>query len=342
MIRKNQNIINTQELKQIVRACIKAHKPLFIVGSPGIGKTQIVKMIALEDGYNCIDLNISLCNPTMFSGLACYDRDTKRASFLPYDHLLKMIEATKETIVFLDDFSVATQANQASAMHLLAERRIGQFPISEKVTFILASNNKGENAAVNGILEPVKSRCVSIINLEPNADDWINWAINNGIRSEVIGFIRLRPEMLWDFTPTNDFTNSPSPRTVVHVSDILNMNLPVTLQHSMIAGAIGNGFCNEFSGFLRLYQNMIDPDYIIQNPSTVEIPNDVSLIYAYMAALTYKAKKENFTKILTFAKRLPIEYNIKFVYYDLISKDKTLAETPAYIQWVNEYQNYLK
>jgi hypothetical protein len=241
----------------------------------------------------------------------------------------------------MDDFGLATQQLQGSAMHLLSERRVGHHKISDKVTFILATNNKGEMAGVNGILEPVKSRCVTILKMEPDATDWLRWAVGNGIRPEVTGFIRLRPELLWDFMPSNDFINSPSPRTVEHVNDILNMELPRTVSNAMIYGSIGDGFSREFLGFLKLYDNMVDPDFIINNPEEVEIPNDnPSLIYAYMSALTYRVNPKNFDNIVKFARRLSTEYNVKLVHYDLIAKNPKLVNSKTYIDWVVDFQEY--
>ncbi len=149
------------------------------------------------------------------------------------------------------------------------------------------------------------------------------------------------PDLLHDFTPTNDFTQTPCPRSVEHVSDILNLNLPPAIQHSMIVGSVGEGFALQFLGFLSVFESMIDPDYILQNPTTVEIPTDPSIVWAYCSALTYKANRQNFQSIIQFADRLQIEYNVAMVHYDILARKPELAETKDYINWIAKYQDYL-
>jgi midasin (ATPase involved in ribosome maturation) len=89
------NRVTAAELEIAITGCARARKPLLILGSPGIGKTELVEKVAREINYDIIPFELSICNPTMLMGLACYDRDTKRASFQPYDHLLQMITTEK-------------------------------------------------------------------------------------------------------------------------------------------------------------------------------------------------------------------------------------------------------
>jgi hypothetical protein len=58
--------------------------------------------------------------------------------------------------------------------------------------------NREDRAGVSGILEPVKSRFTTIIEMEPDVDDWTNWATSNNIRPEIIAFIRIRRKLLID------------------------------------------------------------------------------------------------------------------------------------------------
>ena len=98
--------------------------------------------------------------------------------------------------------------------------------VSGQVVFIAATNRRTDRAGVSGILEPVKSRFATLVELTADINDWCVWAVGAGIAPEVIAFLRFRPELLCAFDPTSDLTNSPLPRTWHQVSKILSLDLP--------------------------------------------------------------------------------------------------------------------
>jgi molybdopterin synthase catalytic subunit len=339
----NHYAVTAKELGILLKAFIATKSPAIIKGAPGIGKTSIVSQVAKETGAEFVPMYPAISSPTDPKGQPVYDREEKRAKFVPYGNLERFISAQKPMVVLLDDFGQATPAVQASFMHLLGERRIGDHAVSEHVVFYIATNDKNQNAAVNGVIEPMKSRSHTIVELVPDVESWLSWAVRNQIRPEVTGFIRLRPEMLWDFKPTSDLVNSPSPRTAQHVSIILGMGMPRDLQFKAIVGAAGEGFATEFAGFISLFETLRDPDEILRDPMGVEIPEDnPSVVYAYCAALSARVSKKNIQSITSFASRLPPEFAVKLVQYDCLSKDPSIAETEAYTKWAVENHHWYK
>ena len=330
------------ELTIVIEKCMKAKKPLIIKGAPGIGKTKIISKVAKDNGYKGFFIDTAISSPTDFKGIPMYNRDTDTASFKPYDILLEMIDAKEPTLVFFDDFGLATPAVQGSLMHLLSERRVGDHHISDHVTFMLAMNEQKQNAGVGMTLEPVKSRCVSIVGLEPDVEDWLNWGFQNNLHPHVLGFIRWRPKMLWSFQPTNDLTNSPSPRTNEHVSNILEMKLPWAIEYELIEGAAGSGYATEFSAYKKMAENIVSLDHIISNPKTAEVPKEPSVLYAMTTALAYRANKQNLASLLEYSERMPEEFRLKFVEYDIPSRNESLKETEEYNTWIVKHQELIK
>lgn len=335
-------MIKARDLQLAIKACVTANKPLIVKGPPGVGKTAIIEGTVEDLGLPLIPMYLSTMTRTDTTGHPVYDRENQQAKFLPYGNLEIMINATEDTVVLFDDFGQAPQSVQAGCMHLLSERRIGFNKISDKVHFLLATNDKGQYAGTNGILEPVKSRAVSIVELEADLDSWVHYAMKKGLREEVIGFVRLKPEMLWNFTPTADLVNSPSPRTNEHVSDILNMNLPDKLEQEMIAGAVGQGYAVEFYGFKRLYQNMALPEEILKDPEGFELDmTQPDLLHAYCTAIAHIANRDNLDAVGLFANRLPPEYGFKLMEHDIHVKE-SYRQTKAYINWAIKNQDLLQ
>jgi len=329
-------------IKSVIEKCLTNQETLMIKGAPGIGKTRIISKIAEERGYKGICIDAAISSPTDFKGIPMYNQSSDTASFKPYDILVEMINTTDPTLVFFDDFGLATPSVQGSVMHLLSERRVGHHQISDNVTFMIATNEQKQNAGVGLVLEPVKSRCLSIIALEPDVEDWISWAYQSEIHPHVIGFIRFRPEMLWSFEATNDLTNSPSPRTNEHVSKILSMGLAPAIEHEMIEGAAGSGYAIEFAGYKKMAESIVSLDHIIENPHSAEVPSEPSILYATTTALAYRVDRKNLKSMIDYSRRMPEEFALKFIEYDIMSRDESLKETSEYAEWVVEYQDLLK
>lgn len=330
-------------LLTVLEKVVLAKKSLIIVGAPGIGKSDICSQIATKLDHDLIVMYPAISSPTDAKGYPIYDTETKEAHFIPYDTLRTIIETTHPTIVVLEDFGQANQSVQASFMHLLLARQIGDFKVSDQVTFLVATNDKTHHAGVAGIIEPLKSRPLSIVTLETDQEDWIQWAMNNNIAPEVIGFIRLRGSVfLSNFTPTLDMTNSPSPRGQQHVSDIIKMGLDPATEFELIKGAVGEAYAIEMRGFLALFRNLPAPQTILSDPETVDIPVDnPAVIYAYCGALASVASPDKMEAIVTFARRLPVEFQIKLLQYDCKYANDENHETQAYTQWAIDNQNIM-
>ena len=112
-------------------------------------------------------------DPTDYKGLPALPRpgDTE-ATFIPFGELSRAINATRPTVWFFDDLGQASPAVQAACMQLVLARRINGHALPDCITFVACTNRRADRAGVSGILEPVKSRFVSIVNLEPDIDSW--------------------------------------------------------------------------------------------------------------------------------------------------------------------------
>lgn len=321
-----------KQLNQAIKFAIKNKYPLLIKGSPGIGKTEILTQACLETGTELIVNHPVVSDPTDFKGLPFPIKDGTEATFLPFGDLLQLIKAEKPTVFFLDDLGQAPASVQASCMHLLLARKINGHKVSEHVIFLAATNRRQDRAAVQGILEPVKSRFSAILELDVNIDDWVEWAINNNMPTELIAFIRFRPNLLHDFKPTADIINTPNPRTVAYVGKMMNAGLPQDTEFEMISGAAGEGFAAEFLGFLKVYKELPDIEKLIAHPDKAEVPTEPSTLYAVCGALSAKADKKNFANIIRFTNRLPGEFQVLLI-KDAIKRNKSLANTKEFSAW---------
>lgn len=326
------------QLTALLSKTIPAHAPVLIKGAPGIGKTDIVISACIAAGADLIVSHPVVSDPIDFKGMPFVSDG--RADFLPFGDLRRLIEATTSTVFFLDDLGQAPPTVQAAAMQLILARRINGHAVADVVTFIAATNRKQDKAGVSGILEPVKSRFATIIELTPDLEDWVSWALKAGLPTELIAFIRFRPALLHNFTPTADITNTPCPRTVANVGGLMTLGLSPDLEFEAYSGAAGEGFAAELMGFLRIFRNLPNPDAVLLNPETADVPTDPATLYALAGALARKASENTMDRLTRYALRLPAEFQVLLI-RDAVRHDGQVVNTRAFIDWASKNQDVL-
>ena len=245
-----------KELQRFLAFAFNKGESVLIKGKPGIGKSDIVAQACADAGCELIISHPVVSDPTDYKGMPFVDG--KEAKFLPFNELNRLINASVPTVFFLDDLGQASPSVQAACMQLLLARRINEFKVSDHITFVAATNRKEDKAGVSGILEPVKSRFASIVELNVNTEDWCEWAVNNGMPHELISFLRFRPDMLDKETvPSKDIVNTHSPRTVASLGRLQNKGLPVDLRYEVFKGATGEGFAVEYLPILNFTLNFL-------------------------------------------------------------------------------------
>ena len=329
------------KLIEALTVFIKNNLPVLIKGKPGIGKSDIVAQATIDAQARLIISHPVVSSPVDYKGFP-YVVDGK-AIFLPFGDLCEIIDATEPTVYFIDDLGQAPPAVQAACMQLLLARRINEHEVSKFVTFMAATNRKTDNAGVTGVLDPVKSRFVTILNLDIDHNDWSQWALVNNIPVELIAFNRFRPNFLNDDDCTvevnrkrkADIENGPCPRTLHNIAKIMGCDMPKEIEFELFAGAAGEAFASEFTGFLKIFRHLPNPDAIILSPDSVDVPNDPATLYALSGALSKRASEASFDNILKYIKKMPKEFEV-FTVLDSIKINKKLHNTTGFIGWASD------
>lgn len=237
--------------------------PIFIWGAPGVGKSAAVKQAADELGIQFIDLRLGLLDPVDLRGVPKVEKREEefwciwsRPEFLPKDG---------DGILFLDELNVAVPSVQASAYQLVLDRAIGQHKLGDGWYIVAAGNRETDAAVTYRMPSPLRSRFIHI-NFDVNVDDWIVWALNQGIHESVIAFISYRPDLLLRFDPKSKEVNYPCPRTWEFVSRVLYSRHDGI--YETLTGCIGEGAATEFLEFVKIRDKMPDVDKILDGSLT--------------------------------------------------------------------------
>ena len=155
------------QLSEILKVAITNKLTLLIKGAPGIGKTDIVKMICNLIAARLIMTHPVVSDPTDIKGLPFIvtQVDGKQvAEFLPIGHMRLLIDADELTVVFFDDLGQAPPSVQAAVMQLLLERRINGHKVSDNVVFVAATNDRSHKAHVQACSNPSKAASPASLN----------------------------------------------------------------------------------------------------------------------------------------------------------------------------------
>ena len=359
--------LSPSQYKELLKVMIRANEPVLATGAPGIGKTDIMHEACDEVGADLIVIHPAISDPTKVEGMPWPDAKTKTANFLPFGDFKRCLEATKPTVLFMDDLGQASPAMQAACMQIIHaasnSRRIGDHVLPKCVTPMAATNLRTHRAGVQGMLEPVKSRFTTIVEVHTNVDDSAAWFIDHGYPPWLPTFLHFRPELLhgWNVFcekcnkyvvvgvagqcptckaklqsgPSNDMVNSPNPRTWANAGRISRLGLPAIVELAAMQGAVGEGAAAEALGFIRIERELPSLDSILLDPDSAAIPTRPEARYAVAVGVAQKANAGNFARVAQYAERLRKANASEFaalMIRDSYRRNKDICDTPAFIK----------
>lgn len=319
---------------------IDAKQPAMLHGSPGVGKSDVIRQLAKKRGLELIDLRLSQLDPVDMRGVPSVDAKKKITSwnvpsFLPTDG---------EGILFLDEINSAAQATQAAAYQLVLDRKLGDYTLPEGWSVIAAGNRTTDRAIVNQMSTALKNRFTHL-NYEVNNDDWCEWALKSGISVEVLGFIRFRPMLLNEFEQRNDSKEEKermqrlkdaqafaTPRSWEFLSRVVAQQPPKDLEYELYSGIVGEGCAAEFMGYLKYYRDLPNLDALLMAPDKTEVPEAPATLYALATGLATKATPDNLERVVKYALRMPAEFQVLLM-KDAIVRNSALTNTKAFNEW---------
>ncbi len=262
------------------------HTPVMLWGPPGVGKSQMVAQIGARHGVSVIDIRLSQMEPSDLRGIPF--RTGELVEWATPAILPDAARHGEEGILFLDEITSAPPSVSAAAYQLILDRRLGEYKVPDGWAIFAAGNRQGDRGVTYTMPAPLANR-FSHFEVETNLDDWVAWAYANGIDERVIGFLRFRPELLFDFDPAHNPVAFPSPRSweFAHRGLQKFIDQPAILQGTLQA-CVGPAAGVELHAFVSSLDQMPDLDGITEGTETA-VPKEIDLQYAVAAALVGRA-----------------------------------------------------
>lgn len=322
------------DLKALISARFKAgiKRPLHVESSPGVGKTQIAAQAARELGVGFMTIHAPLLQPEDY-GFPVISKNKDDVDFVvsKAKFPLEGSDCPETGIFLIDELSQADNSAQKILANLVQEREIHGRRIKKGWLIVSTGNRSTDRAGANRLLSHLGNR-ITRVPLDVSIDDWTNWSLENGVKSEVIAFIRFRPELLNSFDPQNEI--NPTPRSWVEgVSAALGV-VPDALEFPVFHGDVGEGAAAEFCAFLKIFRKLPNPDTIILDPLKAAVPKEPAILYALCGALSQKTTVDNFGRVMQYIARMPSEFSVLFV-RDAVRKLPELQTSKDFIKWAS-------
>lgn len=252
--------VNQQELLELL-INISPSRPVFIWGSPGIGKSAIVEKFAEEVGLPCVSLLGSQLAPEDIIGIPQIRGNT--SEFLPP----KMIARTEPYVLFLDELNACSQEVQKAFYSLIHERRIGEYHLPKGSVVIGAGNRTQDGAIVKTMSSALINRMFHV-QLVPDAKAWLNWAYENNLHHWVLDYITQRPDHLFTEPPKTEEPYS-TPRSWHMLSDALYQyhvgegeeKFPQELLRILVYGTVSA----KHAGLFIAFSKNVDNKYLLND-----------------------------------------------------------------------------
>jgi MoxR-like ATPase len=314
---------------------MKADQPAMIWGAPGVGKTDLLMELAkTHKGGNLIDFRLAMRDPTSVTGYHIPDVKNKVMTFLKDEEL-----PTKGSgILFMDEIVSALPATQAAGMQLTLTGKSGSYT-KPPGWYICAAGNRLTDQAIVHKMPSALSYRFTHFDLEPNLDDWIEWALKNDIQGVVISFLRYRKNLFYE--ENYSLRAAPNPRAWARISKFLDSGTSENTLLGISQGAVGDAAGIEFYAFYKTWANLPSIDSIMMSPDTVPVPAGVDILYATSGAIASELSATNIPRLMPYIRRLPMEFQVLTI-RDAFKHKAKIETSKDYQKWVFDNQAVLK
>lgn len=313
--------LETLSLTDVVRLaqwCLRADRPLHLVGDPGIGKSAIAGAVADSAGLGLAPLILSQCAPEDIGGIPVPGNGSVQR--LPIGPVARCVAGPG--LLFLDEVSTAPLHNQASALTLINERYAGDVKLHAGTRILLASNPPRSAAGGIELAPPFVNRIHSV-NVRPTAEEVGAYMgalgapraplapvaplspqygeILRALGADYAITLERSPRLLQLEAPTGSRASEPwaSPRAIERALRIWASAIDagekaddLRVAKWCLSGSVGAEAAGAYLAILRVRDRIASPAEILRDPAKAKIPTDTDTGIASLGVVARVAETD--------------------------------------------------
>lgn len=234
-----------QEIKDSIEAYLKKdvygeyvipsirQRPLFLMGPPGIGKTQIMEQVARECGIGLVSYTITHHTRQSAIGLPFIkERKFGGWSYQITEYTMSEIIASvyekmektglKEGILFIDEINCVSETLAPAMLQFLQCKTFGNQKVPEGWIIVAAGNPPEYNRSVREF-DVVTLDRIKRIDVEENYEVWKAYAYEAGIHPAILSYLDLKREHFYRMETTPDGRAFATARGWEDLSELLKV-----------------------------------------------------------------------------------------------------------------------
>jgi hypothetical protein len=283
---------------------VLAGVPVLLWGSPGTGKTSVVRALGEALGWPVEVVIGSIREPSDFAGLPIVSDGSVQMAPPSWARRLAGVD---DGLLFLDELTTAPPAVQAAMLRIVLERVVGDLELPRGVRVVAAANPPEQAADGWELAPPLANRLVHLewpveaksvgqglamgfgapvipVNRVPTE------AQSVGARAAVAAFLHVRPPLVLNVPSVADLASRgwPSPRSWEAVATLLAAcdatGASEDARAALVIGAVGEGAGLEFLSWLA-NADLPDPEMVLADPDAFVLPDRSDRAFAVLTAV---------------------------------------------------------
>lgn len=291
--------VSSKAYKDMIKIHYATKTPLFVYGGPGIGKSAIPRQVAAEIAkeknrefcewveltpeqqanvsadpskfFVFVDFRLGTCDSSDLRGLPVLGGNHDSVKYAPQAWILPLSNPKADGMIFFDELNLAAPITAGQAYQIINEKVVSDIKLADNVFIFGAGNRAIDKAQVFSMSFPLKDR-FSEIELGVNDDEFCEWAMENGINSHLISFIKWKPSYLYN-PPKGTEDKGSTPRGIARASKLINhvkdVELDSPIIYNLVSASLGEAFATEFQAYCTCAAS-IDFEELIKNPKHVK------------------------------------------------------------------------
>lgn len=266
-------------------ACIITHVgndvTFLLQGQPGIGKSSILPVIAQATGLKPVYVDCTILDVGDVQMPRVTDDSVK---FVPNS----LFVSDQPLLIMLDEIGKAPRSVQNVLLPLIYERRVGAHHLPEGSRVFCTTN-----LVTDGVGDALQGHAINRMGVlqvrNPTAQEWIEWATNNGVHPVVTAWVQEYPHCLasyldvehsnnpYVYRPQNGSAPCVTPRSLAAASHVLyqDAHFPEEVLHAALCGIVGASAASDMAAFLSLRGEVFGSwERIMREPVTAPLSSN--------------------------------------------------------------------
>lgn len=278
--------ISIGEIPKILKLYWGTKIPVYFIGAPGIGKSDLVREFCREmaekykrefiewfDIYGekekevlnhpekyflLVDVKLYELEPQDVKGFIFIDKDKDSVTIIPWNWMKFFYSDKSMGVIFLDELNMAHREVMKVAFQLMYQRVLGNKRIRGEVLIAAAGNPPKDNYLAVKLPIPLQDR-MAIYYVKATYEDWISYANKHNLNIYVRKFLSLYPDKLLVNNPdSRDKITSPRSWTMLsYVLDKIDVEkIDEGSLYKIVSAHIDEDTSSAFVRFVKNYKTL--------------------------------------------------------------------------------------